>query len=200
MQFTWNLQEHKQHPYSNKLETVALLHSRSHHLHGKNRDSEFGKTGTLTSVQILVQIQLLISVSYSTSLSLRFLALKVWIIIATWNHCCQNSFSAHKVPFEEQVLNKVELVFLHTHFLSSVEIISNGICCCCIATQLCPTLCDPTDGSPPGSSVHGILQARILEWVAISFFKWTSSAVILSCALLKCQCKGKSAKQTNPQF
>ena len=35
--------------------------------------------------------------------------------------------------------------------------------------QLCPTLCDPTDGSPPGSPVHGILQARILEWVAISF-------------------------------
>ena len=35
--------------------------------------------------------------------------------------------------------------------------------------QLCPTLCDPTDGSPPGSSVPGILQARILEWVAISF-------------------------------
>ena len=35
--------------------------------------------------------------------------------------------------------------------------------------QSCPTLCDPIDGSPPGSSVHGILQARILEWVAISF-------------------------------
>ena len=35
--------------------------------------------------------------------------------------------------------------------------------------QSCPTLCDPTDGSPPGSSVHGILQARTLEWVAISF-------------------------------
>ena len=35
--------------------------------------------------------------------------------------------------------------------------------------QSCPTLCDPTDGSPPGSSVPGILQARILEWVAISF-------------------------------
>ena len=35
--------------------------------------------------------------------------------------------------------------------------------------QLCPTLCDPIDGSPPGSSVHGILQARTLEWVAISF-------------------------------
>ena len=35
--------------------------------------------------------------------------------------------------------------------------------------QLCPTLCDPTDGSPPGSPVLGILQARTLEWVAISF-------------------------------
>ena len=35
--------------------------------------------------------------------------------------------------------------------------------------QSCPTLCDPIDGSPPGSSVPGILQARILEWVAISF-------------------------------
>ena len=37
-----------------------------------------------------------------------------------------------------------------------------------LVTQLCPTLCDPMDGSPPGSSVHEILQARILEWVAIS--------------------------------
>ena len=35
--------------------------------------------------------------------------------------------------------------------------------------QLCPTLCDPIDGSPPGSSIPGILQARTLEWVAISF-------------------------------
>ena len=35
--------------------------------------------------------------------------------------------------------------------------------------QLCPTLCNPIDGSPPGSSVPGILQARTLEWVAISF-------------------------------
>ena len=38
-----------------------------------------------------------------------------------------------------------------------------------LVTQLCPTLCDPMDCSLPGSSVHGISQARILEWVAISF-------------------------------
>ena len=38
-----------------------------------------------------------------------------------------------------------------------------------LVTQLCLTLCDPMDCSPPGSSVHGIFQARIMEWVAISF-------------------------------
>ena len=37
----------------------------------------------------------------------------------------------------------------------------------CPVTKSCPPLCDPMDCSPPGSSVHGILQARILEWVAI---------------------------------
>ena len=37
--------------------------------------------------------------------------------------------------------------------------------CECSVTQLCPTLCNPMDCSPPGSSVHGILQARILEWL-----------------------------------
>ena len=36
--------------------------------------------------------------------------------------------------------------------------------------QSCPTLCDPIDGSPPGSPIPGILQARTLEWVVISFF------------------------------
>ena len=35
--------------------------------------------------------------------------------------------------------------------------------------QLCPTLCDPIDGSPPGSAVHGIFQARVLEWGATAF-------------------------------
>ena len=48
---------------------------------------------------------------------------------------------------------------------------------CCIESevaQLCPTLCDPVDCSLPGSSIHGILQARILEWVTISFSRGSS--------------------------
>ena len=49
--------------------------------------------------------------------------------------------------------------------------------------QLCPTLCDPINGSPPGSPVPGILQARTLEWVAISFsntWKWKMKVKSLS--------------------
>ena len=40
--------------------------------------------------------------------------------------------------------------------------------------QLCPTLCSPMDHSPPGSSVHGVLQARILEWIVISYSRGSS--------------------------
>ena len=50
--------------------------------------------------------------------------------------------------------------------------------------QSCPTLCDPIDGSPPGSPVPGILQAKTLEWVAISFsnaWKWKVKVKSLSC-------------------
>ena len=57
--------------------------------------------------------------------------------------------------------------------------------------QSCPTLCDPTDGSPPGSPVTGILQARTLEWVAIAFLTHpqcmkvkSESEVALSCPTL----------------
>ena len=49
--------------------------------------------------------------------------------------------------------------------------------------QLCPTLCGPIDGSPPGSPIPGILQARILEWVAVSFsnaWKWKVKGKSLS--------------------
>ena len=43
------------------------------------------------------------------------------------------------------------------------------MCVCVLVAQSCPTLCDPMNCSPPGSSVQGILQARILKWIAIPF-------------------------------
>ena len=48
------------------------------------------------------------------------------------------------------------------------------LCVCVLVTQSCPMLCDSMDDSPPGSSVHGILQASILEWVAIPFSRGSS--------------------------
>ena len=48
---------------------------------------------------------------------------------------------------------------------------AHSICACPLS---CPTLCDPMDCSPPGSSVPGILQARILEWVAMPSFRGSS--------------------------
>ena len=63
------------------------------------------------------------------------------------------------------------------HFLQFKAVCSLCVCvyvCVCEVTQSCLTLCDPIDCSPPGSSVYGILQARILEWVAISFSRGSS--------------------------
>jgi len=51
----------------------------------------------------------------------------------------------------------------------SVHVLLKPAAAAAKSLQLCPTLCDPIDGSLPGSSVPGILQARILEWVVISF-------------------------------
>ena len=64
-----------------------------------------------------------------------------------------------------------ELVWL---FYPFTIIVSMHACMRVKSLQLCPTLCDPTDCSPPGSSVHGILQARILEWVAMPFSRGSS--------------------------
>ena len=44
----------------------------------------------------------------------------------------------------------------------------------CVHAQSCPTLCDPMNCSPPGSSIHGISKASILDWVAISFSRGSS--------------------------
>ena len=56
-----------------------------------------------------------------------------------------------------------------------------------IGSQSCLTLCDPMDCSLPGSSVHGILQARILEWVTISFSKRIFPSQELNPCLLHCR-------------
>ena len=65
----------------------------------------------------------------------------------------------------------------HTEILDLWNCVANGVIWALLVsevTQSCPTLCNPVDCSLPGSSLHGILQARILEWVAISFSRGSS--------------------------
>ena len=59
------------------------------------------------------------------------------------------------------------MVCFNKHFILSFILSLLLVCCCCLVAESSPTLFDPMDCSLPGSSVHGILQARILQWVAI---------------------------------
>ena len=90
----------------------------------------------------------------------------------------------HRLPWKLEPLDWTgarEVVFLLVN-----SCIPSGLPTMTIAAkslQSCPTLCDPRDGSPPGSPIPGILQARTLEWVAISFsnaWKWKMKVKSLS--------------------
>ena len=81
-----------------------------------------------------------------------------------------------------------------------------------VVFQLCPALCNPMDSSLPGFSVHGILQARILEWVAIPFSRgssWPRDRTLVSCigrrvlyhwATIQSTIMNKSGRVSNTQF
>ena len=86
---------------------------------------------------------------------------------------CLNFTLLHvAVQFSQHYLLK-RLSFLHCMHLPPL---SQTVLCVCYAKllQSCPTICNLMDGSPPGSSVHRILQVRILEWVAILSFRGSS--------------------------
>ena len=86
-----------------------------------------------------------------------------------------------------KVLNKRDIIHQHllnTSGLSELKVLMWQWGCACVCAQSCPTLCNPVDCSPLGSSVHGIFQARILNWVAISFFRgssWPRNWTSVSC-------------------
>ena len=74
-------------------------------------------------------------------------------------------------------------IFISTVFKWNASMDTEDLCCCLVA-KLCPTLCNPLDCSPPGSSIHGILQARILECITISFsrrYSWPRDQSHVSC-------------------
>ena len=78
------------------------------------------------------------------------------------------------------LLQYIQYIYIYLYMTSKIlQIPFQTICCgggCCLVTELCLTLCNPMDCSPPGSSVHWVSQARILEWVAISFSRGSSQS------------------------
>ena len=66
-----------------------------------------------------------------------------------------------------------------------------------LVAQSCPTLCDSMDCHPPGSSVHGILHARIPEWVAISFSRWYSPETVTTLLIDYTPIQNKKFKKRN---
>ena len=76
-------------------------------------------------------------------------------------------YSENKFPESSKMQNLHLPLPCKGNYLHSIYIVFTIICCCCSVAQSCLTLCDPMDCSLPGFSVHGISQARILEWVAI---------------------------------
>ena len=97
----------------------------------------------------------------------QLLNLKVWvkqglaIITSDFHVFCLEAYSMRK----KQQRNKSRFYEVETPVWVYVFV---------LPTQSCPTLWDPMNCSPPGSSVHGVLQARILEWVAIFYFRGSS--------------------------
>ena len=86
------------------------------------------------------------------------------------------------------------LEFVLIRFFSWCYSSLSSVCCCCLVTKSCLTCWDPVDSSLPGSSVHGISQARILGWVAISFSKGSS----LPRDLIRVSCIGSRFFTTEP--
>ena len=79
--------------------------------------------------------------------------------------------------YSTSLIRKIKIKITRYHLTS----IRTHACMHAKLLQSCPTLCNPMDYSPPGSSVHGILQARILEWVAISLSRGSSPSRDQTC-------------------
>ena len=103
---------------------------------------------------------------------------------ASWEICMQVKKQQLELDMEQQTGSKlgkefVKAVYCHPAYLTYMQSMYVRL-----VAQSCPTLCNPMDCSPPGSSIHGILQARGLEWVAISSSRgpsWPRDRTLTSC-------------------
>ena len=120
------------------------------------------------------------SLSFSTFLLLSssswnvFKVIKVHLLYRHWQRAVLKTPSSQAYSECPQSL-RLERIQTHLgHSVCSIARVKSSSCCLVWLLLSCVWLCDPTDCGPTGSSVHGILQARIVEWVAISFSKGSS--------------------------
>ena len=88
--------------------------------------------------------------------------------------CCPRDSEESSSTPQSKSINSLVLSLLYGPTLTSIHAVAAAK-----LLQSCPTLCDPIHGSLPGSPIHGIFQARVLEWVAISFSILKSRDIIL---------------------
>ena len=110
---------------------------------------------------------------------------KVWILQFIFNSVSNHPlFKMRRMTFKESVNPWRKLYTCKVNILMIWKILKHMetfllifmVKVKVLVTQSCPTLCDPKDCSPTGSSAHGILQARMLEWVAIPFSRGSSQS------------------------
>jgi len=119
-----------------------------------------------------------------------FLRKKMYIYIQTHvyshTHTYTHTDQRHSLIQKHSVNTYSTSIIFHLFWYVCMCVYIYMCVCVCVlkVTQSCLTLCNPMDYSPPGSSVHGILQARILEWVAIPFSRgssWCRDQTQVSC-------------------
>ena len=115
-----------------------------------------------------------------------FIPLIAFLFRSTTSHRCPSSTSFHLEPWPKLNPNLSSSPTLYaipisspcTHLCTYTPIYTHSLiishCCCSLVTKSCPTRCNPMNCNPPDSFVHGIFQARILQWVAISFSRRSS--------------------------
>ena len=115
----------------------------------------------------------------------------IWVISIPVLPACWSWFQYTYLLFLQWARGRLRALGKANLPISEYEIVNRNDTTTAKSLQSCPTLCDPIDGSPPGSPIPGILQARTLEWVAISFcnaWKWkvkSESEVAQSCPTLR---------------
>ena len=129
------------------------------------------------------------SLQHQSVLPSPVVAVLLWLRLFILELFLHQSLVAYWAPTDLGSLSLVSYLFAFSHSSWDSQGKNTEVVCHSLllpaakSLQSCPTLCDPTDCSLPGFSVHGILQARTLEWVAISFsnaWKWKVKVKSLS--------------------